>query len=179
MSQQHHRPTPTTIGEVYSLLGYILVKGPTFKTALSGQNIESVFRELNEGLKAIRGEVGEDRLAKLTSLSERTRAHFEADPGDSNGETREGRRLIQEMEAIVLSAVKKPDYPEIDRDEMIELAHRLRVEDGSIKELETIADRLMVALPNAEIMGLLFDDRDLPIEEAIDEALRREEAANS
>jgi hypothetical protein len=60
---------------------------------------------------------------------------------------------------------------------MIVLANRLRSLDGTPQELDTIADQLLVALPSADVMALLFDTIDVPVEQAIDEALRREELA--
>lgn len=45
--------------------------------------------------------MGEERFQTLSTLSDRARAHFEADPSDNTGEAREGRRLIREMEEIL------------------------------------------------------------------------------
>lgn len=178
MVRSYTLSVPESIGEVYVLLGFMMLKSPKFEDPVfPGQNIETTFLELNGGLQVIRQQVGEERFHELGALSNRMRRHFEADPTDSNGEAREGRKLIQRMEAIVLAATTKPDYPKIDRDEMIALANRLRLEDGTTAQLDTIADRLAVALPNAEIMALLFEDTELPVEEAIDEALRREAGA--
>jgi hypothetical protein len=40
-------------------------------------------------------------------LSDRMRAHFEADPEDKTGDALAGRRIIREMEGILTSTYKK------------------------------------------------------------------------
>jgi hypothetical protein len=101
---QTHRPyIPRTIGEVWDQLGFIFLKSPTFEDpAFPGQNIDTVFWQLNEGLAAVRHKLGSERYHLLLDLSARARAHFAADPEDSNGQARAGRELVREMEAIVL-----------------------------------------------------------------------------
>lgn len=177
--RREYRPSiPESIGELYVLLGLMMLKSPTFEDPIfPGRNVETIFFELNGGLSAVREELGEERFHSLRALSDAMRMHFEADPADSNGRAREGRKLLQKMEAILLSAVTKPTYPEMNRAEMIVLARRLREEDGSPKELDVVADRLLVALPHGDVMALLFDDVELAVEDAIDEALRRQSAA--
>lgn len=163
------------IGDVYNLLGLIFLKSPTFlDPAFPNRNIDSVFLKLNEELNAIRAELGEERLRSLLALAAATRARFEADPGDSNGEARKGRQMVREMESILLSAVQRPEYPEIDRDEMVALAQRLIKGDSTRRERDTVTDQLLVALPHANIMALLFETPDVDVEQVIDEALRRE-----
>ena len=178
MVRKYKPSVPTTIGELNILLGFMMFKAPTFlDVTFPGRNVETVFFALNQGLNAVRDEVGEERFCALTELSDRMRHHFEADPTDSNGETRKGRKLITEMKTILLGALKPVTYPPMNRHEMIELARRLREQDGAPRELDIISDRLLVALPHGDIMALLFDDPDLPVEEAVDEALRRENEA--
>lgn len=178
MGRHYKTSIPRTIGEVHVLLGFIMLKSPTFEDPIfPGRNAETTFFELNEGLAAIRREIGEKRFHQLTALSDRVRAHFEADPTDSNGEAREGRKLIQDMEAIVLSVARSSAYPEMDRGELVALATRLRMADGTTEQLDTITDRLLTALPHSDVMALLFDRPELTVEEAIDEALRIEHDA--
>ncbi len=49
----------------------------------------------------VRKKLGEDRYAMLVSLSDRMRAHFEADPEDKTEDGLAGRALIHEMEDIL------------------------------------------------------------------------------
>lgn len=177
MVRQYKPSIPTTIGDLYVLLGFVVIKAPTFlDPVFPGRNLTAIFFELEQGLNAIRDQLGNERFDELCRMASTARAHFEADPDDSNGRTREGRKLVQEMEAIVLSAVKPPEYPTMGKDDMIALANRLRNIDGTPQELDAISDRLLVALPNAKVMALLFDDTNVSVEEAIDEAIRREKA---
>ena len=64
-------------------------------------NLDHIFRELHEGLNHNRPTLGEDRYHQLMRMSDRMRAHFEADPENKTGETRKGRDIIYEMEDIV------------------------------------------------------------------------------
>jgi len=93
---------PKTLDEVMDQLGFMMMKSPTFEDPVfPGRSIETAFLQLNEGLGAIRKELGEERFRVLAALSDRVRAHFESDPKDENGGAREGRRLIREMEQIL------------------------------------------------------------------------------
>jgi hypothetical protein len=93
---------PKTADEVVDLLTLILYKSPTFTDSFFiHRNVETVFSQLNAGLQNIRRKIGEEKYAQLTSLAAATREHFEADPEDSNGQAREGRKLVREMRAIV------------------------------------------------------------------------------
>jgi hypothetical protein len=63
------------------------------------------------------------------------------------------------------------------RDEMVAIARRMDTADSAEEEFDAMLHLLMEALPHADILELLFDPkRCLTAEEAIDEALRREEA---
>lgn len=101
---------PKTIGEVHDLLGSMMLGAPTLidKTGyFADRNIETEFFALNEGLKAIRKQLGEEACAKLIELSAQMRAHFEADPEDKTGEAMKGRNCIVEMEDILRSAARR------------------------------------------------------------------------
>jgi hypothetical protein len=58
---------------------------------------DTIFRYLNEGLEMKRENLGEERYLKLRKMSDVARAHFEADPDETTGETRTGRAIIREM----------------------------------------------------------------------------------
>jgi hypothetical protein len=65
------------------------------------RTLETEFGILNESLGLIRSQLGETRYAELIALSNRMRAHFEADPTDTNGEAHKGYLLIHEMQALL------------------------------------------------------------------------------
>jgi hypothetical protein len=65
------------------------------------KNIDTEFHALNEGLKLVRKKIGEAKYQRLAELSDRLRAHFEADPENKTQDTLAGRRLIHEMEDIL------------------------------------------------------------------------------
>ena len=93
---------PKTIDEVRDQLALMFAKSSTFKDSFFvGRNVDTVFMQLNEGLKNIREEIGNERHEALAMLSDQTRACFEADPDDSNGRARDGRKLVLEMRAII------------------------------------------------------------------------------
>ena len=98
------------MGEVIEMLGMMMLSSPTFMDK-SGyfpeQNLDTVFQALNEGLRLIKGKLGEERYRTLTDMSDRMRALFEADPDDKTGETRAGQMLILEMEDILTSVAKR------------------------------------------------------------------------
>jgi hypothetical protein len=95
---------PQTIGEIWDLLGSMMLNSPTFEDTTGyfpDRNIETTFFALNEGLKAIRKKLGDERYEALVSLSDRMRALFEADPHEETGDAIAGCNLIIEMENIL------------------------------------------------------------------------------
>lgn len=101
---------PNGIGEIMDRLGMMMLKSPTFvdKTGyFPGRNVETIFHSLNEGLRLIWAELGEERYLKLIEMSDRMRAHFEADPEDKTDDTLKGRAIIREMEILLKQGTKK------------------------------------------------------------------------
>lgn len=101
---------PKTIGEIMDNLGSMMLTAPTFKDKggyFPQQNIDTEFFALNEGFKMIRKKVGEDGYEALVTLSDRMRAHFEADPDDKNGECDKGYACIREMETLLISLARR------------------------------------------------------------------------
>jgi hypothetical protein len=101
---------PQDIGELLEHLIWMLLKSPKFidKTGrFPFQDVEYVFRELNEGLSNVRPTLGEERYHQLMGMSDRMRALFEADPDNKTGETRKGRDIIYEMEDILKQVGRK------------------------------------------------------------------------
>lgn len=105
MPRRPYQPyIPQTVGELMDKLGMMMLYSPTFKDDTGyfpERNIDTVFFSLNEGLKVVRKKLGEERYASLVALSDRMRAHFEADPEDTTGDSFAGRELIHEMEDIL------------------------------------------------------------------------------
>ncbi len=105
---QFNSNTPKTVGEIIDFLGMMILKSPTFKdNYFRYMNIDTVFLELNEGLNCIKSKIGEERYQALRAMSDRMRAHFEADPEDKTDDALAGRRIIQEMEDILRSTYRK------------------------------------------------------------------------
>jgi len=82
MTAQYRPYIPQTVGEVLDKLGFMMLASPTFvdrRGQFPGRNIDTVFFALNEGLKVIRAEIGDEKYDRLRRLSDQMRAHFEAD----------------------------------------------------------------------------------------------------
>jgi len=101
---------PRTKSEIWDFLAHMMLSAPTFidRTGyFADQNIDTEFFALNEGLKAIRKQVGEEDYQKLVELSVRMRGHFEADPEDKTEDSLKGRDCILEMEDILRAAGRR------------------------------------------------------------------------
>ena len=110
MWRQYKPYIPKGVSEIMDLLGMMMLSSPTFidKTGyFPWQNIDNVFYELNEGLRLIRGKLGEGRYLKLIAMSDRMRAHFEADPENKTDDTIKGRDIIVEMEDLLKQSARK------------------------------------------------------------------------
>jgi hypothetical protein len=100
MSQPYKPSIPKDVGEIRDVLGWMMLSSPTFidkSGYFPEMNIDTVFYELNEGLRLMRVKLGEERYIKLIEMSGRMRAHFEADPENKTDDTLKGRDLIVEM----------------------------------------------------------------------------------
>jgi hypothetical protein len=102
---------PQNIQELLEFVVSMLSSARTF-TDKTGyfpyQNLDYVFQQLFDGLSSNRQALGEERYEKLTHMSRRMRALFEADPEDKTGETLEGCKIILEMEDILRQIRRKP-----------------------------------------------------------------------
>jgi len=101
---------PQTIGEIMDMLADMMLSSPTFKDKTGyfpHRSLESEFYTLNESLKLIRKRVGEENYKILVDLSDRMRAHFEADPENKTEDTIRGRELIEEMEDVLKAAARR------------------------------------------------------------------------
>ena len=101
---------PKDISELLDFAISMLLSAPKFidKTGyFPYQNLDYVFRQLNEGLSVNRPKLGEERYHELMGMSDRMRALFEADPEDKTGETLKGCKIIHEMEDILKQVRQK------------------------------------------------------------------------
>ncbi|HEU0309631.1 MAG TPA: hypothetical protein VFR36_00230 [Sphingomicrobium sp.] len=106
MAREYIPYIPQTIDELWDQLGSMMLGSPKFQDKsgyFPGMSIQSEFFALNEGLKNLRDQLGEDRYQALLALSDRMRAHFEADPEDKTEDAIKGRELILQMEDILRS----------------------------------------------------------------------------
>lgn len=104
MYQNPNPYIPKTRFEIQDFLGRMMLGAPTFvdKTGyFESRNIDTEFFALNEGLNAVRKQLGEEAYQQLAELSAQMRALFEADPENKTGETKRGRQCIREMEDIL------------------------------------------------------------------------------
>jgi hypothetical protein len=95
---------PKGVSEVRDYVGAMMLGSPTFVDRTGyfpGRNLQTTFYELNEGLRLVRGKLGEELYLKLREMSDRMRTHFEADPEDRTDDTLKGREIIIEMEELL------------------------------------------------------------------------------
>ena len=100
MMPQFEPYIPKNVNEVIEALAAMMLSSPKFRDRTGyfpQMNIEAAFSELNEGLLAVRGKLGEARYLELRRMSDRMRALFHADPEDKTGDSRAGRAIILEM----------------------------------------------------------------------------------
>jgi hypothetical protein len=104
MNEDFQPYVPKNFAELFDHLSFMMLRAPLFvdKTGyLPGQNLDTTFYALNEGLKTLRNKLGQERYSKLMDMSDRMRAYFEADPEKNTGGTLKGRELILDMEELI------------------------------------------------------------------------------
>ena len=79
------------------------------------RTIDTEFFVLNESLKLLRRKFGDEKYAEMVKLSDRMRAHFEADPEDKTEDALKGRDCLLEMEDIIRSLRRKPSPDSLPR----------------------------------------------------------------
>jgi hypothetical protein len=103
-----------TISELWDKLGSMMLNSPTFIDETGfypDKGIDTEFYALNESLKLLRPQFGEEKYAQMIALSDKMRAHFEADPEDKTDESLMGRDCLLAMEDIIktLRGKRGPD----------------------------------------------------------------------
>jgi hypothetical protein len=105
MEKKYQPYIPQTADELMDMLGGMILSSPTFEDDLGyfpGQDINTEFYALNEGLKNLRQGLGEARYHELVAMSDRMRAHFEADPEDKTEDAIQGRNIIMDMQDMIM-----------------------------------------------------------------------------
>lgn len=101
---------PQGMSEIYDFLSIFIGYAPTMKDP-SGRyledNVDTQFDRLVQSFGVVRSKLGEERYTRLIDLAARTKAHYLADPDDTNGRTMEGIKLVWEMEEIIQDARKR------------------------------------------------------------------------
>jgi hypothetical protein len=101
---------PQNVGDIMDVLAMMMLKSPKFIDGTGyfpGVNIDTAFLQLNEGLGVIRGKLGEERYLKLREMSDRMRAHFEADPDDKTDDCLKGRDIVLDMRGLLKQRARK------------------------------------------------------------------------
>jgi hypothetical protein len=101
---------PQNISELLDLLAFMMLASPTFKDKTGyfpQQNVDTTFFSLNEALLVVRQKLGEERYSTLRAMSDKMRTLFEADPDDTAGDARSGRKMVREMEDMLRSAANR------------------------------------------------------------------------
>jgi len=101
---------PQDIGELVDFLRSMVLSAPKFldKTGyFPYQNLDYVFKQLNEGFNCNRPALGDERYHELMRMSDQIRVLFEADPEDKTGDTLKGCKIIHQMEDILKQARRK------------------------------------------------------------------------
>ncbi|MBB3472428.1 hypothetical protein [Sphingomonas sp. BK345] len=103
---------PQALSEIEDQLGSMMLKSPHFKDTTGyfpDTSLESNFFELNSGLDRMREKLGEDVHGKAIELSGRAKALFLQAPDIGSEKTREGNRLLDEIDQLI-NAVRRHRY---------------------------------------------------------------------
>jgi len=101
---------PKNMSEILDMLNGMMLISPRFEDLIGyfpGRNIDNTFYELNEGLRLMQPKLGEELYSKLREMSDRMRAHFEADPENKTDDTLKGRAIILEMIELLKQSRRK------------------------------------------------------------------------
>lgn len=104
MARKYQPYIPQTLGELLDKMGFMLLSSPTFidkSGYFPGRDVETSFYGLNEGLRNLRPQLGEELYQKLRAMSDQMRAYFEADPERTTGDTLKGKQLALDMEELI------------------------------------------------------------------------------
>lgn len=98
----NHEPfIPNGIGEINDMLSAMILGAPTFEDKsgyFPDRNAETEFFALNEGLRRIQRKIGDERYLKVIELSNKAKAHFQADPEDKTEDGIKGRDCLMDIQ---------------------------------------------------------------------------------
>ncbi|TCP33170.1 hypothetical protein [Sphingomonas sp. BK235] len=103
---------PSALSEIEDHLGSMMLKSPHFEDRTElfpGMSSDSSFFTLNSGLERMREKLGEDVYARAIELSGRAKALFLQSPDIASEKTREGNRLLDEIDQLI-NAVRRHRY---------------------------------------------------------------------
>lgn len=104
-------PLPTRLGELYDLLGYMMLSGPELKSRfIPEQNVESMFADLDAGLLNLARVLGHEGLEKLKAAAAEAKTLYES------GDHVAGNRLIQHMGEYIRLRKFKTHEPVVDEE---------------------------------------------------------------
>jgi hypothetical protein len=103
---------PLALSEIEDQLGSMMLKSPQFidRTGLFPDlSLDSTFFTLDSGLGLMREKLGENVYAKAIELSGRAKALFLQAPDIASEKTKEGNRLLDEIDQLI-NAVRRHRY---------------------------------------------------------------------
>jgi hypothetical protein len=102
-------PVPKRLGELYDLLGYMVLSGPELKsTFVPEQGVESMFADLDAGLLNLRRVLGEGGFSRLVDASAEAKALY------MSRNHMAGNRIIQHMGEYIRLKKFKTQEPVVD-----------------------------------------------------------------
>jgi hypothetical protein len=88
----------------------MILKAPNFVDTTGyfpDDNIDNSFYQLKTGLQNVQAKLGGERYQKAIELSARAKALFLADPDMTNGKTKEGIWLLDEISQLITDARRR------------------------------------------------------------------------
>lgn len=101
---------PNNLGELDDLLASMMLEAPTFVDRLGflpDQTIDSRFHQLDTALSRVKPKLGAESYAKAVDLSVRAKALFLSDADMTNGKTKEGIWLLDEISKLITDARRR------------------------------------------------------------------------
>ena len=106
-----------TFSELSDEIAGIMGDAPKFEDKLGyfvDMDIDKVFLGFEKSLTVLRSKLGEERYARMLALSREARAHFEADPDDSNGRTDQGLDCLLAINDLLNDAWRRKPRTNLD-----------------------------------------------------------------
>ena len=101
---------PASLGEIYDMLGSMMLHAPTFidpTGVFTERNVDTEFATLVAAFGLVRKRLGEERYATLIDLADRAKAMFADDQEDTNGKANQGRAMLLEIESSITAGSRR------------------------------------------------------------------------